>query len=294
MFQIKAFNNYSIKKIEKGWSTDEKYLIENQKEKLLIRLSDIREYEQKRYEFEILKKLELLDVPTSRAIDFGIDDKNNKVWMALSWIEGDDLINHMNKFSKEKQYKLGLEAGKILKTIHKLEIDEPPDCWERTFNKKINDNLQSYKAHNVEIPGGEAFIEYIANNRHLVSGRNQCFHHGDYHIGNMLWTTDKKIAIIDINRLDTGDPWKELGRITFCKDESPKFAIGRLDGYFEGSIPENFWRLLALYISSNALEFIVWALDYSKSSLPFMMEQAIGILKDYENMKKIVPAWYQT
>ena len=98
---------------------------------------------------------------------------------------------------------------------------------------------------------GQAFIDYINDNRHLLKGRPQTYQHGDYHIGNMMIGRDGKLYIIDFNRNDYGDPWEEFNRIVWGAQKSPLFASGMVNGYFDHDVPMEFWKLLALYISSN-------------------------------------------
>ena len=102
-------------------------------------------------------------------------------------------------------------------------------------------------------------ITYIEENRYLLSNRPQCFQHGDYHIGNMM-LEDGSLIIIDFDRYDYGDPWEEFNRIVWCAKVSPIFASGLVNGYFDHKVPYEFWRLLALYISSNMLSSIPWAI----------------------------------
>lgn len=292
MFKINEFASYKATKIEKGWSSDEKYLLVKGQEKLLLRLTDISQYEQKKYEFKMLQTLEQAGVSTSKPINFGVDDEKKHVWMVLSWIEGQDLETQIQNFSARKQYEFGIEAGKILQKIHSVKITEPCIDWEAHFNQKTDNKLKIYAEGEIKIPGAEAFITFIEQNRHLLAGRPQTFHHGDYHIGNMILTSENKIIPIDLNRLDIGDPWEEFNRILFCKDVSPAFASGRVDGYFNGDIPDKFWQLLAFYISSNTLGGVAWALNFGEEEVSFLMKQAEQTLKDYNNMKSYIPAWY--
>ena len=291
--QIQNFADYKATKIEKGWSSDEKYLLEKGQEKLLLRVADISHYEKKKYEFEMFQKLEQANVPTSRPIDFGVDDEKKYVWMVLSWIEGQDFETQIQKFSVKEQYEFGIEAGKILQKIHAVAIPEPHTSWEVHFNKKTDNKLKTYAEGKIKIPNGDAFIDYIERNRHLLAGRPQTFHHGDYHISNMILTSDHQVIPIDLNRLDIGDPWEEFNRILFCKDMSPAFASGRVDGYFDGNVPAKFWQLLAFYLASNILGGIAWALDFGEEEVNFQLRQAEQTLNDYDNMTLIVPKWYK-
>lgn len=134
-------------------------------------------------------------------------------------------------------------------------------------------------------------IEYIMENMGLLDGRPQSFQHGDYHIGNMMLSAER-LVVIDFDRFDYGDPWEEFNRIVWCAQASPRFASGMVDGYFGGAAPEMFWRLLALYISSNTLSSVYWAIPFGQREIDVMLNQAAEVLEWYDGMKKTVPKWY--
>lgn len=65
-----------------------------------------------------------------------------------------------------------------------------------------------------------------------------------------------------------------------------------VNGYFDGDVPLEFWRLLALYISSNTLSSVPWAIPFGQSEIDTMLDQAKEVLQWYDNMKNPVPTWY--
>ena len=134
-------------------------------------------------------------------------------------------------------------------------------------------------------------LRYIRENRHLLAGRPQCMQHGDYHIGNLM-LRDGRAVVIDFNRFDCGDPWEEFNRIVWCAQSAPYFASGMVDGYFEFAVPAEFWKLLALYICSNTLSSLPWAIPFGEKEIATMKDQANDVLKWYDNMTKDVPNWY--
>ena len=105
---------------------------------------------------------------------------------------------------------------------------------------------------------------------------------------------NNKLVIIDFDRFDFGDPWEEFNRIVWCAAASPAFASGRLDGYFGGEPPLAFFKLLALYIASNALSSIYWAPQFGQGELDTMLQQAQDILSWYDGMQNPVPSWYHS
>jgi GrpB-like predicted nucleotidyltransferase (UPF0157 family) len=75
-----------IEPLTKGWSSDKKYYVETADgERLLLRVADIAEYEHKKAEFEMLKRVAEFDIPASRPVNFGVCDDGTSVYQLLTW-----------------------------------------------------------------------------------------------------------------------------------------------------------------------------------------------------------------
>ena len=290
---IKKFSDYNSTKIKKGWSTDEKFRVIMNENAYLLRVSSFEKLDQKRFEFEMLQKMEAAGIWTNRPIEFGVED--DQVWMLLTWVDGEDFEEVVTQLPKDEQYKLGYEAGLLHQKIHQLPVDAPDVDWETRMNEKISRYEALYDGCPIKIEGDEKIKRFIRENRALLKDRSSVFLHGDYHVGNMIFAPDRKVLPIDLNRLDIGDAYEDFNRIVFCKDLSPHFAAGRIDGYFDGSeIPMEFWCLLALYIANNTLGSIAWAIPFGQEEIDFMLRQARGIMDDYDNFTTVVPKWYRS
>ena len=102
----------SVEKIEKGWSSDEKYHVRTQDGRYLqLRISAPERYAAKKKECEIIEKFSSLGFPISEPVGFGRCAAGT--YMLLTWVEGDDLEKVLPTLSKEEQYRLGREAGGI-------------------------------------------------------------------------------------------------------------------------------------------------------------------------------------
>ena len=143
-----------------------------------------------------------------------------------------------------------------------------------------------------EIRKSNLFIEYINNKWHLLKDRPNTFQHGDYHIGNMMININNELVIIYFDRDDYGDPWEEFNRLVWSVQASHEFATGIVDGYFNKKVPEEFWKLLALYMSLNALSSLAWAIPYGEEEVKIMINQLNEILDWYDDIRKYVPKWY--
>lgn len=277
--------------VEKGWSADKKYCVTTADGcKYLLRVSPIERLQRKKQEFERMKEAAALEIPMCMPIEFGICDEG--VYAIQSWIQGEDAGTVISKLPKEKQYAYGLDAGRILAKIHTIPAPADAPEWESRFNAKIDRKIAMYEDCPLKYDNGEAFLQFIAENRHLLAGRPQSYQHGDYHIGNMMIDCNGILTVIDFDRDDFGDPWEEFNRIVWCAQESPCFASGMVDGYFNGAVPMMFWNLLALYICSNSLGSLPWAIPFGNEEIRVMRHQAAQVLSWYDNMKKTVPTWY--
>ena len=285
-------NNFASKEIiNKGWSGDKKYCVTTDKgEKFLLRVSPIEQYDRKKTEFELMGKVAELGVPMCLPLEFGTSDEG--VYSIQSWIDGIDAEETAPTLSADEQYYYGFEAGRILKEIHKLPAPENVQDWEIRFNQKIDRKIKMYGECPFKYENGQAFLDYISTHRHLLANRPQTYQHGDYHIGNMMIGNDGKLYIIDFNRNDYGDPWEEFNRIVWCAQTAPLFATGMVNGYFDNNVPYKFWELLALYISSNTLSSLPWALPFGEEQMQVMINQAKDVLSWYDNMKNPIPTWY--
>ena len=280
-----------LEAIDKGWSGDKKYhIFTDSGAEYLLRVSPVERLERRRAEFARMEQAAALGIPMCDPVEFGVCDEG--VYQILRWIDGQDAEPLMPTLPPERQYAYGLDAGRILAKLHTLPPSPGIPEWEEKFNAKIDRKIAMYAACPLNYEGGEAFLRYLAENRHLLKGRPQTYQHGDYHIGNMMIDSRGVLTVIDFDRDDSGDPWEEFNRIVWCAQAAPTFASGMVDGYFGGTVPVEFWRLLALYICSNTLSSLPWAVPFGDRQIAVMREQAAQVLHWYDNMARYVPRWY--
>ena len=279
--------------INKGWSGDRKYKVTDKSgNTYLYRVAPAYKYERKKAEFEYMQEVARLNIPMCLPIECGQNEDG--AYLLQSFIDGYDAEDAIIEMPKRQIYEYGIDAGETLKRIHSISAPLDAPDWESRFNAKIDRKLKAYAESPLKYENGEGelFIEYIETHRHLLKNRPQACHHGDYHIGNMMIGKDGKLYIIDFDKRDFGDPWEEFNRIVWCAQASPYFSSGMVDGYFDGQPPIDFWQLLALYISSNTLSSLPWAIPFGDMEIKTMRNQAKEVISWYNGMKTVVPSWY--
>ena len=162
--------------INKGWSSDKKYCVTDENgTRYLLRVSDIAQHDTKQSEFNMMKQVASFGVPMCQPIEFGTCEDG--VYSIQSWIDGEDAEQVMSGYSDTEQYVYGLEAGRILRKIHSIPAPATQEDWEIRFNRKMNYKIKKYVECPIKYENGQAFIDYINENRHLLKNRPQVYAH---------------------------------------------------------------------------------------------------------------------
>ena len=101
-----------------------------------------------------------------------------------------------------------------------------------------------------------------------------------------MWVIDWHTVDFD----NIGDPWYEFNRLGI---EHPMFAGGQINGYFNQQVPEEFWRLFALYLAASAITSIVWAKHWAPEEFDNIMQLNRNVLDMFDNMTNPIPRWYR-
>lgn len=152
--------------------------------------------------------------------------------------------------------------------------------------------MEAFRSEGISFVGDTIILNYLESNKDLLTNRPQCYHHGDYHIGNMIQSDTGHLSIIDWHTVDfenCGDPWYEFNRIGI---EFSAFASGQIDGYFNHEVPEKFWKLLAYYLAASAITSIVWAKYFAPERIHDILKMNTDILFWFDYMKNPIPTWY--
>ena len=278
--------------IQKGWSSDQKYRVTGPEgTDCLLRISDPSRFEEKRKEFAIIRKYAALGLPMSQPLDFGRCRAG--VYMLLSWLEGEDLEEILPALSPERQYRLGREAGAILRKLHSLPLS-PEDRPQTTKREKKLRQLALYEQSQHRFPGDETAIAFVRENIGRIWLEPPVYQHGDFHPGNLIYQPDGAIGVIDFNRWEIGDPFEEFYKLqSFGREVSVPYAVGQIDAYFTDGVPEAFWTALAVYVAHAALYSIKWSERFGPDDVAGMMERCRMAFDDYDGFRSAVPRWYR-
>ena len=273
-----------------GWTRDRKYRAETADGWVcFLRIAEPARAERLREVFRCEKQAEALGIPMARPLECGLCGEG--FYTLETWIDGPDAREAIPGRTAAQLYEDGVRAGRSLRLLHSIPAPADLPDWAERYNAKIDRKIAEYLACPLRYERDELLFAGIAENRALLEGRPQSFQHGDYHVGNFLYPEDG-LTVIDFDRFGFGDPWEDFDRLPWCVSASPDLACGMVDGYFDGAPPERFWRLLAVYVFTNQLSSLPWAIAYGEGEIRVMREQEARVLSWYEN--GFIPSWYRT
>ncbi|KQC14815.1 MAG: hypothetical protein APR63_13330 [Desulfuromonas sp. SDB] len=283
----------NIRQIKKGWSNDKKYqVVDNSGNVFLLRISPFSELERRKAEYKLINSLTGLKIPIPRAVKFGLCGEKKFVYMVITWVSGNDATKELPVLSKREQYNLGLQAGKILQAIHLKKQPMENEIWTERYTKKIHRIIDKYMNCPKKLSYGQKIIDFLTSNIYLLNDRDTTLQHGDYHIGSFVIDQNQQLGVIDFNRSGIGDPWEEYDRFVFTWSLSSAFAVGQVNAYFNGGVPDNFFKLMSLYNAANMLASIPWAIPFGNREIKKMIDNCDLVYNSYNGFTTYIPNWY--
>ena len=285
-----------IKPINKGWSSDKKYYVETVSgEKHLLRVADISEYEQKSREVYIMKRMLALGINMSKPIDFGTCCNEKNVYQLLTWCEGEEAKVILSSFSKKRQYEFGKKAGEFLRRINTVEIYPKSSKWSTFYGEKVNSYIDNYKSCEAKFEEGELFIFYLKNNFQLMNNRPTCLTHEDFQTDNLVISPEEELYVIDFEQCGIVDPYYSLMSAMVSAEQSPSFAKGQIEEYFDGKIPDDFWSAFLFYSVAETINgFVIANTLGEEEQINFTHNMIKSTLEYFDNMNSPIPSWYSS
>ncbi|MDZ5473828.1 aminoglycoside phosphotransferase family protein [Bacillus sp. 31A1R] len=281
-------------KIDKGFSGEEKYCLSDQEgNQYLLRVCDIERLESAKNHFQLLQSVEALNIPMTRPIGLELIEKEQKVAMLLTYVEGVDGEESLSSHTEEEQYRIGLSAGEVLRKLHTIPAPSNLELWDVLKSNKH----ARYEKTFLTLEGYSEYkyiVEYIRENEHKLEGRPNMLLHDDFHPSNLIIHNKEFAGVIDFNRFEWGDPYHDLHKVAlFTRNISVPFARGQIHGYFQGNPDEEFWERYTLYAAMAIISAIVWTQQFYPEQMEGMITRCEQIIKDHHNFQSSIPSWYR-
>lgn len=294
MNDIKNYDTFTkIEAINKGWSSDKKYYVETKNGKrLLLRISDISEYENKKSEFDIMKKIATVGINMSIPLDFGVCNKGKSVYQILTWVDGTEAKELLPSLSEKEQYEFGWKAGQMMLKMQEVESYPPTSDWAKIYSKKVEKYIEEYKNCRETLVGEEMLFAFLDKHISCLENRPMCLLHADFQSDNMVISPNNELYAIDFQGSGVVDPYYALTGVMVTAEVSTQFSIGQLHSYFNGKVPDDFWELNTFYLVAECINAFTVAVTLGKEEVEYSNKMMKTTLKWLDNFNNFIPSWY--
>lgn len=294
MRDIPDFDTFvKVKPIHKGWSSDKKYYVETKDgERLLLRVSDILEYEAKQHEFDIMKKMSATGMKMSFPISFGVCENGKSVYQLLSWCDGEEAKKALYNLSDTEQYAFGQKAAIILKQMETIDYKPASQKWAKSYQERVERYIALYHKCGYKFEGDELIISYLQTQLHCIGERPTVLMHEDFQTDNMVISPDGELYTIDFQMCGVADPYLVMTGAGVSAMYNVPFATGQIDGYFGKTVPEDFWKKYTYYMLAEMLyAFTVGVkMETEREETLHMFDDEVERIKHNGSH---IPMWYQ-
>jgi aminoglycoside phosphotransferase (APT) family kinase protein len=281
--------NSSFEFIEEGFSADEKWCVDHT---YLVRVSPNSDRERLKMQGNLINAAHENDPHIPFVHEIGV--LNDKPYMILDYIKGENGRVILPKLSKEVQYRIGQQVGQTLNKMHHISAPTGYSSWDHRWISKVERLLPRFEDIAVGNKRYQKVARFVMNHLHLIKGRPSCVQHYDFHPGNILIHEEQFTGLIDMQKITYADPINEFYKMEYFNVPiSKSYSRGVLDGYHENKgIPDSFWELHRLYAAIHIMSAEVWANEIELDQQDRFKIYTDFTINQFDDFNLLIPKWY--
>lgn len=290
LLQIPFLQNcLSFELIKEGYSSDEKWCIDNI---YLLRISSDKNIAQLEQQAKLTNTAHEMDKRIPYVHDVGIHD--GKAYMILDYIIGENGDIALPKTGSMDQYKIGQQVGKMFKNIHSIPAPEDHPNWEQHWTSRVQLLAPRFEKIASQHERYLTVLPFIESQMHLLKDRPCRVQHYDFHPGNILIHENQFTGLIDMQKITYADPVNEFYKMEYFNvPVSREYSCGVLDGYHDNqTIRDSFWKLHRLYAAIHIVSAEVWGHEGGIKQKGKFQKYTQFTLDQFEDFTVLVPKWY--
>lgn len=270
-----------IEKLDDGSSSVRKTLIEYNNKKCLLREYDKRFMTDRYKSFENAVYIHENGINVPKIYEYG------NGYSIIEWIDGVSLDKLLTNEKDSIKY-AKLVSNELLR-MHSIKPKESMDLYSKyiqSLNKKIN-RINSLLPH-IDL---KKLDSYARSNIDVLKGLKSSIVHGDFHPGNIIMSGDKPYMIdLDVCKQSSGI--YDLASASVIENY-PAFYYNLINNYFNGQIPDDFWKVFNLYSIIYILDYIFYSYRTDGRSVSDSEKLLDGFLVGNRDFKEEIPDWYR-
>ena len=209
-----------------------------------------------------------------------------RVCFITEWLEGKPLdISNLNSNLNEL-YNCVSEVSQKLKTVHSAKITV--GLKARSLKNDYKKALRTIKQHHIDIPHLAEFIACIDANINDCNLPAVAVVHFDFHPGNIIKTEDG-YRVVDLETICIAETWRDLAYATEIHvPEQHRFWFLFLLAYFDGGIPEEFYKTSKIYV---LVYMLMLAKQNRNTGWNIYLNLVNTVYSDYNALHSNKPNW---
>lgn len=275
------------------YGNDPKYTAQDETGTSIFHINPLRDVERKQQEFCLLQQMHQDGLAVPEPLDLIVIPGMSWCCSRYRYLEG-MTVRQLFPLGQESEYRLGREVGQQLKRLHTYAAPSALEPWANRCFAKHQRYVDQYRQGRIRIQDDQPLLSFIERHIELLDGRPNRFQHDDLHLDNLIADENQFVGLIDFSNHDFGDPWHDFVKMgLFQVEESVPFAVGQLDGYFDGEVPEAFWVLYSVYLAMAVFSSVVWTERHAPLETERMKQRLAGIVAAHHQFEQVIPDWYE-
>lgn len=272
-----------LKKTEIGSTADIKYIADYQGKKYFVKITT--KYNLRGSTGEVVREIANNGVPIVTAEYTSYSRHLGKRFSAYPWVNGQNLSQIIEGKMDEEKYGWGEKCGKLLRQFHSMQPSPGKGLPVKDVIREYRHCRLYCHIYHITFPHKKEYDAYFKINKYILKNRKLCLCHMDYQPKNIMMV-DNGLHIIDYESAMLTDPWWDLCIMFMGPPSERSFLIGMIHGYFDGRIPEEFFKITCLMTIVSLYRYAMWKMQNKGRPV---IHQAEKIYKSYDGLTNPVP-----
>ena len=217
---------------------------------------------------------------------------NNHAVTITEWVDGAQL-NDLFDRHPDLMPVYGREVGKLLYQLHHVDfVKAAVEERNVSVRAKVFDTVSRLKAtikeNGIHFDGMDAAIAFLDENADAISDDRVGMVQNDVRPENVI-LKDETLYLFDFDSGTIGDVYSDFTYLTAMSHHKYRpFSAAVIESYFDGDVPEVFWKVNACFCIIKLLEYAIYRYEKSGRMIAVQAENYMNLFDNYTNP---IPRW---
>lgn len=278
-------NKYSIRLLDKRNRVSQRLMLSMEDTpKFIVKIMPNKSYIRT---YELIESLYKKGAPFTKPLcGFKLTDTGDYC-LVTYWAEGSEIVLS-NMPNRDMVYPYSCTLANILHKLHDIRVDK--NFLYVHMETELKLYLKTISDLKIDFCYKNEILNYIQNER--ISSINSIgYVHMDLHRENIIWSKCGEATLIDYETIMVTDTYREfVYAVGFHDHNEDIFWMATIWAYFNGRIPEDFWRKMRYYCFIQLLRMVIFEKkENNQEKIDWLCR---SLYRTYDDLKSIEPQWF--